>query len=267
MISSLRFQSVTAFAALLIFSASTPGCQAQSTLRKPQGSSTQATTQQGSATTQQGSATTQQGSGTTQQGAGSASKNAAHPALTNPSLANKTAPEKFYARFATTKGDFVVEVTRELSPNGADRFYNMVDIGYFHNIAIFRGIPNFMFQFGVHGDPNISKHWAEATIKDDAPGKASNLPGFLTFAKTGAPNSRSAQMFINLGNNAGLDRQGFTPFGRVVEGLDVVAKINTEYGENDRTDQGEFVQKGNEWLLKKYPRLDIIKSVEFVEAK
>jgi peptidyl-prolyl cis-trans isomerase A (cyclophilin A) len=257
MISSFRFQSVAVFAALLVLSTSTPGCQAQSTLRKPQGS----------ATTQQGSATTPQGSATTQQGSGSATKSAPHPALTDPSLANKTAPEKFFARFSTTKGDFVVEVTRELSPNGADRFYNMVDVGYFQNIAIFRAIPGFMFQFGVHGDPSVSKHWSKATIKDDAPGKASNLPGFLTFAKTGLPNSRSAQIFINLGNNASLDRQGFTPFGKVVEGLDVVAKINTEYGENDRSDQAEFTQKGNEWLLKKYPRLDIIKSVTFVEAK
>ena len=187
--------------------------------------------------------------------------------MTNPALANKTAPEKFFAKFSTTKGDFVVEVTRALSPNGADRFYNMVDIGYFQNIAIFRAVPNFMFQFGVHGDPNISKHWANATIKDDAPGKASNLPGFLTFAKTGAPNSRSAQMFVNLGNNGFLDRQGFTPFGKVVEGQEVVGKINTEYGENAPSDQGMFVQKGNDWLLKKYPRLDIIRSVTLVELK
>ena len=264
MISSFRFQSVAAFAALLVLSTSAPGCQAQSTLRKPQGS---ATAPQGSASTPQGSATTPQGSATTQEGSGSATKSAPHPALTNPSLANKTAPEKFFARFSTTKGDFVIEVTREWSPVGADRFYNLVDIGYFNNIAFFRAVPGFMLQFGVHGDPNISKHWKAANIKDDQPGKASNVPGFISFAKTGLPNSRSAQMFINLANNGFLDRQGFTPFGKVVEGLEVIGKINTEYGENERTDQAMFVEKGNEWLLKKYPRLDIIKSVTFVEAK
>ena len=276
-ISSLRFQSAVAFAALLVFSISSSGCLAQSTLTKPQGSGSaakqgSATTQQGSGTAQQGSGTAQQGSGTTQQGSGtqgsgSANKNTPNPALTNPALANKKAPEKFHAKFVTTKGDFVIEVTREWSPVGADRFYNLVDIGYFNNIAFFRAVPGFMLQFGVHGDPNISKHWKAANIKDDQPGKASNVPGFISFAKTGLPNSRSAQMFINLANNGFLDRQGFTPFGKVVEGLEVIGKINTEYGENERTDQAMFVEKGNEWLLKKYPRLDIIKSVTFVEAK
>ena len=284
MISSLRFQSVVAFAALLVFSISSSGCLAQSTLKKPQGSGSaakkgSATTQQGSGTAQQGSGTAQQGSGTAQQGSGttqqgsgtqgsgSANKNTPNPALTNPALANKKAPEKFHAKFVTTKGDFVIEVTRELSPTGADRFYNLVDIGYFNNIVFFRAIRGFMIQFGVHGDPSISKHWSESNIKDDQPGKASNLPGFISFAKTARPNSRSTQMFINLGNNAGLDRQGFTPFGKVVEGLEVVGKLNTEYGENQPADQGMFVEKGNAWLLKKYPRLDIIKSVTFVEPK
>lgn len=247
---SLRSPSIAAYAVLLIVSIASSGCLAQSSAKKAQSPEA-----------------AQQGSATTQQSSGSATKNAPNPALTNPSLANKTAPEKFFARFETTKGDFVVEVTREFSPNGADRFYNMVDIGYFKDIAIFRAVPNFMFQFGVHGDPNVSKHWKDATIKDDAPGKASNVPGFLTFAKTGMPNSRSAQIFINLGNNAFLDRQGFTPFGKVVEGLEVVGKINTEYGENDPSDQGALIQKGNKWLLGKYPRLDIIRSVTFVEAK
>ena len=278
MISSLRFQTAVAFTALLVFSISSSGCLAQSTLKKPQGSGSAAkkqgssttqqgssTTQQGSGTTQQGSGTTQQGSGTTQQGSGSATKGAANPALTNPALANKTAPEKFRVKFATTKGDFVIEVTREWSPIGADRFYNLVDIGYFNNIAFFRAIQGFMIQFGVHGDPSISKHWSESNIKDDQPGKASNVPGFISFAKTGRPNSRSTQMFINLGNNSGLDRQGFTPFGKVIEGLEVIGKLNTEYGENQPGDQGMFVQKGNEWLLQKYPRLDLIKSAQFVK--
>ena len=278
MISSLRFQTAVAFTALLVFSISSSGCLAQSTLKKPQGSGSAAkkqgssttqqgsgTTQQGSGTTQQGSGTTQQGSGTTQQGSGSATKGAANPALTNPALANKTAPEKFRVKFATTKGDFVIEVTREWSPIGADRFYNLVDIGYFNNIAFFRAIQGFMIQFGVHGDPSISKHWSESNIKDDQPGKASNVPGFISFAKTGRPNSRSTQMFINLGNNSGLDRQGFTPFGKVIEGLEVIGKLNTEYGENQPSDQGMFVQKGNEWLLQKYPRLDLIKSAQFVK--
>ena len=252
-----RFSSTTTLIGFLFFSTASSGCVAQS-----------ASAQRGSGTTQQPQATAQQGSGT-QNAGGSQTTAASHPALTDPSLANKKAPEKFQAKFATTKGDIVVEVTRAWSPNGADRFYNMVDVGYFDDIAIFRAVPNFMFQFGVHGDPNISKHWKNATIKDDPPGQASNLPGYLTFAKTGAPNSRSAQMFINLGNNSFLDQQGFTPFGKVVQGLDIVAKINTEYGENKPQDnvQGRLVQEGNDWLLEKFPRLDLIKSVELIEMR
>lgn len=245
-----RFSTITTLIGLLIYSTASTGCVAQSPTKN------------------QGSSTKQPASGSdTKAEQSSQTKAAAHPAMTNPSLANKTSPEKFQAKFVTTKGDFVIEVTRAWSPNGADRFYNLIDIGYFQDIAIFRGVPNFMFQFGVHGDPNVSKHWKDSNIKDDRPGNVSNLPGYVTFAKTGMPNSRSAQMFVNLGNNAFLDSQGFTPFGKVIEGLEVVGKINTEYGENDREDQGEFIAKGNAWLLKKYPRLDIIKSVELTEMK
>ena len=73
--------------------------------------------------------------------------------LRNPALATEEAPATFQVQVATTKGDFIIEVTREWSPAGADRFYNMVQSGYFEDIAIFRAIPNFMFQFGIHGDP------------------------------------------------------------------------------------------------------------------
>ncbi len=254
-----RFSTIATLITLLLFTTASSGCVAQSPTKK-----------QGSGTKQPatGSSMKQPATGSnTRNTGGSQTKGAAHPALTNPSLANKTAPEKFHAKFVTTKGNFVIEVTRAWSPNGADRFYNLVDIGYFNDIAIFRAVPNFMFQFGVHGDPNVSKHWKDSTIKDDPPANASNLPGYVTFAKTGLPNSRSAQMFVNLGNNNFLDRQGFTPFGKVVEGLEVVGKINTEYGENAPEDQGSLIARGNAWLLKKYPRLDIIKSVELVEMK
>lgn len=190
-----------------------------------------------------------------------------NPALTDPLLANKQAPEKFLVRMKTTKGDIDIEVNRDWSPNGADRFYNMVDIGYFQDIAIFRAVPNFMFQFGVHGNPEVSNHWSESNIQDDPSAGVSNLPGYITFAKTGMPNSRSVQMFINLGNNSFLDAQGFTPFGKVVKGMDVVKKINTEYGENNPADnvQGNLVSKGNAWLLDRFKRLDLIQSVEIVE--
>lgn len=187
-----------------------------------------------------------------------------HPALKDPSKADKQAPEVFRVRFETTKGDFVVEVTREWSPNGADRFYNLVDIGYFEDTAIFRAIKGFMFQFGIHGNSAINEVWRDANIPDDKGKGISNKPGTLTFAHAG-PNTRGTQLFINLGNNNSLDRD-FTPIGKVVEGLDVVSKINTEYGENSGEVQARFQAQGNAYITKRYPNIDFIKSVKLVEA-
>ncbi|MEM7455680.1 MAG: peptidylprolyl isomerase [Planctomycetota bacterium] len=190
-----------------------------------------------------------------------------HPALLDPSLAAEQAPETYRVLVDTTKGQFVIEVVRAQSPNGADRFYNLVDIGYFEDIAVFRAIDGFMFQFGIHGDPEVASQWSESTIMDDANAGITNAIGTITFAKTGLPNSRSTQLFINLGNNDGLDRQGFTPFGAVVQGMDVVRSINTEYGENRRRDnvQGNLKAQGNEWVREKFPNLDFINSITLMD--
>ena len=185
----------------------------------------------------------------------------------DPSKAMEKAPESFEVKFSTTKGDFIVEAKRDWAPNGVDRFYNMVKIGYFHDIVIFRAIPGFMWQFGIHGDPAVNAKWAESKIQDDPPKAGiSNQTGFLTFAKTGQPNSRSIQFFVNLGNNQSLDSQGFTPFARVTRGLDVIKKINTEYGENRPDVQANFQAKGNDYVLSVYPNLDKIKSATLVTA-
>ena len=127
------------------------------------------------------------------------------------------------------KGAITIEVTRAWSPNGADRFYNLVKAGYFKDIAFFRVVPGFMAQFGMSGDPALTKAWAHANIADD-PVKGSNTRGTITYAM-GGPNTRSTQFFINFGNNVRLDSMGFSPFGKIVEGMDVVDKINGEYGE------------------------------------
>lgn len=181
--------------------------------------------------------------------------------LNDPTKATLKAPETFKVEFTTNKGKFVVEVTRAWSPNGADRFYNMVQAGFFNEeIVIFRAIKGFMFQFGIHGTPAIAQKWSNATIMDDPPAGKSNLPGTICFAKTGRPNSRSTQMFVNLGNNAGLDGQGFTPFGKVISGMDVVAQVFTGYGENRGNVQGEFKTSGNAYIKKKFPSCDSITS-------
>lgn len=192
-----------------------------------------------------------------------------HPGLMNPKLANEKAPEEFDVVFSTTKGDFVISVQRKWSPNGADRFYNMAKIGYFQDIGIFRAIKGFMFQFGIHGDPKVNQKWFDATIKDDKNAGISNKPGFITFAKTGQPNSRSTQFFVSLGDNNFLDRQGFTPFGQITKGMEVAQKINTEYGENPRNEnvQGDYKSKGNAYIKKRFPKIDFIKSVKIVTPK
>jgi cyclophilin family peptidyl-prolyl cis-trans isomerase len=189
-------------------------------------------------------------------------------AFADPAKLTAKAPETFKAQFNTTKGKFVIEVTRSLAPNGADRFYNLVRSGYFTDIAFFRVVPGFMCQFGINGDPNISAKWREATIPDD-PVKGSNTRGTITFATAG-PNTRTTQLFINFGDNTGLDGQGFAPFGKVVEGMDVVDKINGEYGDGapygHGPDQGRIQKEGNAYLKKDFPNLDYIKSAAILPA-
>jgi peptidyl-prolyl cis-trans isomerase A (cyclophilin A) len=184
----------------------------------------------------------------------------------DPSKLTETAPETFKAQFETTKGSFTIEVTRSLAPNGADRFYNLVRSGYFTDVAFFRVVPGFMCQFGIHGDPAVSAKWRPADITDD-PVKGSNTRGTLTFA-TGGPNTRTTQLFINFGNNVNLDSQGFSPFGSVTEGMDVVDKINGEYGDGAPygrgPDQGRIQGEGNAYLKKDFPNLDYIKSATVV---
>jgi peptidyl-prolyl cis-trans isomerase A (cyclophilin A) len=191
-------------------------------------------------------------------------KPAATADFTDPSKLTEKAPETFKAQFDTTKGKFTVEVTRALAPNGADRFYNLVRSGYFKDIAFFRVIPGFMCQFGIHGDPKVAAAWRTATITDD-PVKSGNVRGAITFAKTGAPNSRSTQFFINFGDNKNLDGMGFSSFGKVTDGMDVVDKINGEYGEGAPRgrgpEQGRIQAEGNAYLKKDFPNLDYIKAV------
>jgi peptidyl-prolyl cis-trans isomerase A (cyclophilin A) len=201
----------------------------------------------------------------TQEQGNAGSKGSTHPGLKDPAMANLVAPETYRVKFETTKGNFVVEVTRDWSPNGADRFYNLVDIGYFENIAIFRAIKGFMFQFGIHGNPAINEIWREANIPDDKRKGISNRPGTLTFAHAG-PNTRGTQLFVNLGSNNVLDPD-FTPIGKVVEGMDVVSTINTEYGENSDEVQGRFQAQGNAYISKRYPNLDYIKSIKLLEKE
>lgn len=197
-------------------------------------------------------------------------KDAAPPAagFADPSKLTEQAPETYKAQFDTTKGKITIEVTRSLAPKGADRFYNLVRSGYFQDLAFFRVIPGFMCQFGIHGDPKVSAKWREAQITDD-PVKGSNKRGAITFATAG-PNTRTTQLFINFGDNTNLDGMGFASFGKVVDGMDVVDKINGEYGEGAPRgrgpDQGRIQSEGNAYLKKDFPKLDYIKSATILPA-
>ncbi len=183
---------------------------------------------------------------------------AAPEKLMDPAKLNATAPATFKAKFETTKGMIVIEVHRDWSPNGADRFYNLVGNGYYDGVKFFRVVPGFVVQWGIHGDPGIANKWLQANIPDDAV-KESNKRGFITYAKSGAPNSRSVQLFINLADNGRLDGMGFAPFGKVTEGMDVVDKLYGGYAEGLTKLQGRIAEEGNAFLEKNYPQLDGIK--------
>ena len=195
---------------------------------------------------------------------GAAKKPAAAPSLMNPGSLRAKAPTLFKVQFTTTKGDFVLEVHRDWAPIGADRFYNLVRGGFFTDAAFFRVVPNFMVQFGLSANPAVNKAWEHANIIDDRVTQ-SNKRGYITFAKTSEPNSRSTQVYINFKDNTFLDSQGFAPFGTVVEGMDVVDKINSAYGE--RPDQGRITAEGKAYLDKNFPQLDRITSAKILPAE
>lgn len=197
----------------------------------------------------------------------------ADPALTDPTKATATAPEKFKVKFTTSAGDFTIEAYRPWSPTGVDRFYNLVKMGYFDGNKFFRAVDGFMIQFGITGYPEVNAAWSQARIKDD-PVAFTNKRGTVTFAKCGRPDCRSTQLFINTTDrNTFLDSQGFAPFGVIVDGMENVDKINTCYGDmgrpgdpkNKGPNQGLIQQLGNAYLDAGWPELDGIVKAEIVE--
>ena len=193
---------------------------------------------------------------------------APNPALLDPSLAKGKAPDTYKVKMETTAGDFAIEVHRDWAPHGADRFYNLVNIGYFNNVAFFRVLNGFMAQAGMHADPAVSNVWLKARIAPD-PVKKSNTKGMATFAMGAQPDTRTAQFFINYGNNSYLDASGFAPFGEVVEGFDSVKALYAGYGEGAPSgkgpNQGKLFRTGNGYLKAEFPNLDYIITATIVE--
>lgn len=194
-----------------------------------------------------------------------AAKPAAAGALLDPAAATATAPDNYTVKLETTKGDLMVEVHRDWAPNGADRFFNLVKIGFYDDIALFRVVPGFMAQTGLNGDPKVNGIWRNARIKDDPvdANKASNKRGYVTFATSG-PDSRTTQFFINFVDNGRLDGMGFSPIGKLSDSsLAILDKVNGEYGEGapggNGPSQGRIQFEGNAYLKKDFPNLDYIK--------
>jgi peptidyl-prolyl cis-trans isomerase A (cyclophilin A) len=187
--------------------------------------------------------------------------------LYHPEKATEKAPDKFKVKFATTKGDFVVEVTRAWAPNGADRFYNLIKLGYYDGARFYRAVEGFMVQFGISADPSVNGAWIRANIADD-PVVKSNTRGYMTFAMAG-PGTRTTQLFINYADkNSRLDRMGFPPFAQVVDGMKVVDSLYKGYGEGAPAgkgpDQGRAQREGEAYLAKEFPELDKIKEARLV---
>lgn len=172
------------------------------------------------------------------------------------------APDSFRVAFETTRGKFVVQVTRALSPRGADRFYDLAAEGFFDESAFFRVIPEFIAQFGVNNDRKVNEAWDAKPIPDDSV-KVPNTRGTLVFAAAGK-DSRSHQLFVNLKDNKNLDRQGFSPIGKVVEGMGVVDSLYSGYGE--APSYHLLATLGNSYLKRMFPKVDYIRTAHLVTA-
>ena len=187
-------------------------------------------------------------------------------ALLHPALLKEKAPETFAVKFETTRGDFTVNVTRAWAPVGADRFYNLIKHRFYDNMVVYRVVRGFVVQFGISSYPAVSAVWSNANIKDD-PVTQSNKRGYVTYAKSSRPNSRSTQLFISFGDNSALDPQGFAPFGVIdAEGMKVVEMLYDQYGDQPTSEQDEITKLGKAYLERKYPKLDVIKRATLVPS-
>lgn len=201
--------------------------------------------------------------------AGAAGKSAAASpdrTLLRPAMLKEKAPETFQVKFETTRGDFTMDVTRAWAPIGVDRFYNLVKHHYYDNMVVFRAVPGFVVQFGISSYPAVNAAWRSADIQDD-PVTQSNKRGYVTYAKTSEPNSRSTQIFISFKDNSFLDSQGFAPFATVdAAGMKVVEMLYDQYGDQPTGEQDQISRLGKAYLDSKYPKLDVIKHATIVGA-
>jgi peptidyl-prolyl cis-trans isomerase A (cyclophilin A) len=198
-----------------------------------------------------------------------AAKQAPGPALLtpNPTELAAPAPDSFTVRFETSKGAFTAQFFRAWAPLGVDRFHYLAKNGYYDGVVFFRVLPNFVVQFGIHGDPKVSEAWRGRSIQDDKVVQ-SNQQGFITYAM-GGPNTRTTQIFINKRDNGRLDSLGFAPIGKITDGMHIVEQIYGGYGEGGPRgggpDQEAIRLQGNAYLNRMFPRLDSIVTARIVK--
>ena len=174
----------------------------------------------------------------------------------------RPAPPVSQLRFETTKGAFVLEVHRAWGPIGADRLYNLARLGYYNDTRFHRVNPNYIVQFGLHGDPAVNAAWKEQYLQDDPP-RSHNVRGTFAFSFKAQPTTRNTQIYINLADNTRNDAEAFTVLGTVVEGMSVVDSLYSGYGENSGSGvrqgrQGPLETGGNAYVDRLYPLLDRI---------
>ena len=179
------------------------------------------------------------------------------------------APSTFKARFETTKGNFDIVARRAWSPKGVDRLYQLIKNKYYDDVAIFRVVPNFVAQFGIHNDTLINNSWRKNGI-DDEPVLAKNEAMSISFARGGV-NTRSNQIFINLKDNHRLDElaysgvTGFPVIAKVIAGKENVLKFYDGYGDKLGRKQDSINKFGNKFLREKFPKVDYIIKAYFIK--
>lgn len=185
------------------------------------------------------------------------------PKLFSEKWIKEQAPKTFKARFETTQGNFDIVAVRSMSPKGVDRLYQLIKNDFYTDIAIYRVLPNFVVQFGIHGDSIKNTYWNKYKVPDEIV-KQSNDSMTISFARGGVE-SRTTQIFINMKNNSRLDDldysgvKGFPVVAKITKGMETVHKFYSDYGTEPATKQGIIYAKGNVYLKKEYPKLDYIK--------
>jgi peptidyl-prolyl cis-trans isomerase A (cyclophilin A) len=185
---------------------------------------------------------------------------------------SKHAPDEYWVKLETTKGDVVIEVKRSWSPYGADRFYALVEDGFFNDCRLFRVVEGFVVQTGIAAKPDVNAKWTKKNIPDDTfvrgdKNRHSNKRGYVTFAKSAMPNSRTTQFYINCGDNSNLDAMGFTPFGKVLDGMAAVDSFYGGYAEEPLKSTPRIEAEGNAYLDQAFPKLDSIKKATLLPKK